>query len=112
MFAAPLITLSADARPVIDSIPQSLVATLPHDNNVPLSTATGDWSYSGIAAQRVVISISERLGRLCEHRGGDHPTRSRQGKEECHVAMLTLLAFTELIEHGLNPSGDVLTLLV
>ena len=48
-----------------------------------------DRSYSGIAAQCVIISISERLGCLCEHRGGDHPTRSRQGKEECHVAMLS-----------------------
>jgi hypothetical protein len=74
---------------VIDRIRQAFIAALLHDDDGTLAASACDRRDSGIAAQCVIISISERLGCLCEHRGGDHPTRSRQGEEECHVAMLS-----------------------
>src|SRR3981081_3295161 len=105
---ATRVILTAHAGPVIGRIPQTRVAPSPHDHHLSLATPPSDRRRAGITAERVVISFSERLRRLREHRGADHPTHSRQGKKDFHVTMLDHLLGCEVpaLRHQANASPE------
>lgn len=55
------VMLSAHAGPVIERIPQTRIAPSPHDDHLSLAALASDGCRTGITADRVVISFSERL---------------------------------------------------
>jgi len=62
----------------------------------------------------MIISLGKRLSGLCKHRGGDHPTDSRQGQQEGHVTMLVRVSLWrgQFVENRLDALGHLRTLLV
>ncbi len=82
----------AGARPVIEGIAQSLIATLTHDHGDFFAALVCDRSCPTVTPQGMVISFSDSLGSFAEHRGGDFSSHSRQGQEDGRVTMLLVLA--------------------
>ena len=57
-----------------------------------LATPFRDRGGAGIRAQRGIIALGQRAGRLGEHRGGHHSSDAWQGPENFDVTMLARLA--------------------
>src|ERR1035438_2214872 len=88
----PGVFLHTAARPVIERVAQRLIAGVSHHYHFPLATSPRHRSRSRIIAQSLIISFSEGLRSLSEHRGGDDRPNSRQGKQDLCVTMLAPLA--------------------
>src|SRR5258707_15418748 len=83
----PIIVLHAGSRPVVERIPQPLVAGIAHYPHFPLPALPRHRSSPCIFSQSLIISFSEGLRGLTQHRGADHPPNSRQGKQDLGVTM-------------------------
>lgn len=111
MLLAMRVILTAHAGPVIERIPQTRVAPSPHDHHLSRAAPASDRGRAGITADGMVISFSERLRGLREHRGADYPTHSWQGKQDFHVTMLDyLLVFAHFLQQQLYASRDLCSL--
>ena len=84
------IMLNGDARPMVHGVGKPVTAGLPSDDNAALAGLLGDRRDSGQIAQRGVVAPFEAIPSLCEQRGEDNPSNSRQGCEDFHVMLLLL----------------------
>src|SRR6516162_6953041 len=84
--AAAGVVLNGDARPMVDGGAQPELAGLAHEHDAALAAAARHGSDAGQAAQRMIVSLAQRLGGLAEQRGEDDPSDARQGSQDRHVA--------------------------
>ncbi len=102
------IDLGADPCAVVKRVAEAAVAAVAHDH-VPASAALlGDRCDPSMSSQGVVVSISECLRGLGEHRGGHDSPNSWQGSDYSDVTMLCFLfLIAELLQERLDPRGAV-----
>src|SRR5206468_8406596 len=81
MLAAAGIFLQAAAGPMIKGVPQPPIAGIAHDHHLLFAALTGNGSQPAIAAQAVIVSLSEAPRGLAKHRGGDPDPQTWPGKE-------------------------------
>ncbi len=84
------IVLNGNACPVVHGIGEAIMAGLPSDNDAALARPLGDGCDSSQTAQSGVIAPQQGIPSLCEQRGEDDPSDSRQGCEDFHVMLLRL----------------------
>ena len=82
------IKLNGDTRPVVHGISKPVAAGLPSDDNAALAGLLGDGRDSGQTAQSGVVAPFKAIPSLCEQRGEDNPSNSRQGCKDFHVMCL------------------------
>lgn len=85
---APLIMLDANAGPVIDRLPEAVVTRVAHHHLFTLATLASNGRDAGVATQGVIVTLTQELGRLGEHGGGDTNADPDQGTENLDVTML------------------------
>ena len=85
------IMLNGDARPMVHGVGKPVTTGLPSDDNGALAGLLGDRRNSGQIAQRGVVAPFQAIPSLCEQRGEDNPSHSRQGCEDFHVMLLRCL---------------------
>ena len=88
--ATSRIMLHGDSRPMVHGVGKPVMAGLPPDDDAAFARSLGDGRDSGQAAQRGVVAPLQGIPSLCEQRGEDDPSHSRQGCEELHVMLLCL----------------------
>src|SRR5271157_2071598 len=84
------IMLHRDPRPMVHGVGEPVMAGLPPDDDAAFARSLGYGRDSGQAAQRGVIAPLQGIPSLCEQRGEDDPSYSRQGCEDLHVMLLCL----------------------
>jgi hypothetical protein len=114
---AVVIVLDAGSRPVVDGFSKAWIAGAPHEDARRFPTATSDGSDPGVSAQRVVVSLSERLRSLAEHRGADDSSRAWNREKDLGVAMPLTFTLrspltTELLKDLIDPSAAIAKLLI
>ena len=82
------IKLNSDTRPVVHDISKPVAAGLPSDDDAALAGLLGDRRDSGQTAQSGVVAPFKAIPSLCEQRGEDDPSNSRQGCKDFHVMLL------------------------
>ena len=82
------IVLNGDARPVIHGHGEPVTAGLAPDDDTALAGPLGHRRDSGQTAQSGVIAPQQGIPSLCEQRGEDNPSNSRQGCKDFHVMLL------------------------
>jgi hypothetical protein len=102
---APVVVLNARPRPMVDSLPKPGIAGTPHGNGRAFPTAAGDGSGSGLSTKRVVVSLSERLRSLAEHRGADDSSRAWKREKDLGVAMPPTFTFLWNLTAKLRKDG-------
>lgn len=90
---ASVVVLNARPRPMVDSLPKPGIAGTSHGNDRAFPAAAGDGSGSGLSTKRVVVSLSERLRSLAEHRGADDSSRAWKREKDLGVAMPLTFTF-------------------
>ena len=75
--AAPRIVLHGDARPMVHSIGEPVMAGLSPDHDAALAGPLGDRSDSCQTAQGGVITSLQSVPGFCKQRGEDDPSHSR-----------------------------------
>jgi hypothetical protein len=85
--AALGIVLRGNARPMVDSVTQSDVRRVAHDDDVRLAASFGHWRDTRQCAQRLIVAAAERPRCLGEQCREIDPADSRQGLQNCHVAL-------------------------
>jgi hypothetical protein len=75
---------------MVHGIGKPVMAGLPPDDDAAFARALGDGRDSGQTAQGGVIAPLQGIESLCEQRGEDDPSHSRQGCEDLHVMLLFL----------------------
>ena len=118
--AAYLVLLGAsccngDARPVVHGVSEPVTAGLPSDDNAALAGLLGDGRDSGQTAQSGVVAPFKAVPSLCEQRGEDNPSNSRQGRKDFHVMLLLpprpcLLCWNEPGRQGIQPAMSLFDL--
>jgi hypothetical protein len=107
---AGFIVLNATSGPGMNGVTQAWVAGTSHQHDTSFARLASDGSNSGEISQGVVVSVTERLKGLGEHRGAVELPHAWQGEEDRCVAMLNRLTvrgrliLSELIENFLEPS--------
>jgi hypothetical protein len=92
---------------MVDSLSKPGIAGAPHENDGAFTAAAGDRSGSGLSTQRVVVSLSERLRSLREHRGADESSRAWKREKDLGVAMpLTFTILRNLTAELLKDTVD------
>ena len=84
------IMLDGDPRPMVHGVGEPVVAGLPPDYDAAFARSLATVRDFGQAAQRGVIAPLQGIPSLCEQRGEDDPSYSRQGCEDLHVMLLFL----------------------
>lgn len=107
----------ADARPMVEGVSQSFVATPAHEHHKLFPALPGDRCRAGVAAESVIISVGDSLRGFAEHRGGDLSSDSWQGQKHFGVTMLArrirvAAGNSEFGQESLDATSDLLTLLV
>src|SRR6516162_7783083 len=87
---APWIMLNGDARPMVHGVGKPVAAGLPPDNDATFARPLGDGRDSGQTAQSGVVAPLQAIPSLCEQRGEDNPSHSRQGCKDFNVMLLRL----------------------
>src|SRR5271166_1740733 len=109
------IKLNSDTRPVVHDISKPVTAGLPSDDNAALAGLLGDGRDSGQTAQSGVVAPFKAIPSLCEQRGEDDPSHSRQGCKDFHVMLLLLprlrfLCWDEPGRQGIQPAMSLFDL--
>ena len=65
-------------------------AGLPSDDNAALAGLLGDGRDSGQTAQSGAVAPLQAIPGLCEQRGEENPSNSRQGCKDFHAMLLLL----------------------
>jgi uncharacterized iron-regulated protein len=68
------------------------VHCLAHQDDPAFARSLGDRGNARQAAQRVVISALQGIGCFCEQRGEDDSADARQGSQDRHVTLLSLVS--------------------
>ena len=100
---ADRIVLYGDARPMVERVAEAAVCGETSDDDLAFSGALGDRRHATQTSQSMVVSPLQGIEGLCEQRGEDDPTHSRQGCEDRYVALLRVLS-----RLGVCACGDVL----
>ena len=109
------IKLNGDTRPVVHDISKPVTAGLPSDDNAALAGLLGDGRDSGQTAQSGVVAPLQAIPSLCEQRGEDNPSNSRQGCKDFHVMLLLpprpgILCWDEPGWQGVQPAMSLFDL--
>jgi hypothetical protein len=89
--AALWIGLHGGTRPMKDSIAQSLVSGIAHDNNMGLATTFGDGRDPGQGPEGWIIATADRPRSLREQDGQGDPTYPRQGPQDRSIGQPIIL---------------------
>jgi len=84
---ASRIVLDGNTRPVVHGVGKPVAAGLPADDNAAFARPFGHGRDSGQTAQSGVVAPQQGIPSLCEQRGEDDPSNSRQGCEDFHVML-------------------------
>ena len=97
-FSAPGVVLNGDTSPVIDSVAQSSLDRLPHQDLTLLPGSLGNRRDARQASQSMIISSPQSIGSLCEQRGENDSSDARQGSQDRHVTLLPELMYDVFLQ--------------
>lgn len=87
---ASLVIVHCDARRMVQGVGERVVAGLSPDDDAALARALGNRSDSCQTAQSGVVRSLQGTEGLCQQRGEDDPSHSRQGCEDLNVTLVLL----------------------
>lgn len=85
LLPAYIVSLNTNPRPVIDSIPKSLVAGLSHHDRVAFTASLGHRRDAGISPQSLIVKLSKSLESFGEQGRCNEVSDSRHRKNDGDV---------------------------
>lgn len=103
-----------DPCPVIEGIPETLVAPAAHEDDPALAAASGDGGRAAVRAERLAVPLGQERRGFGQERSDRDGTEAGNGAEDLEVtrSVAAVVLIGELVQQGLEVLETALPLLV